>query len=66
METVRIGCAMFMGKIVYPFTSRTWIGRSGVSCFITNVPKGMYDAESINDSIEAAKSLMKGQEGCNH
>ena len=50
----------------YPFTSRTWIGRSGVSCFITNVPKGMYDAESINDSIEAAKSLMKGQEGCKH
>ncbi len=47
------------GQSFYPFTSRTWIGDSGASCFITNDPTGIYDAEPINESIEAANGLMK-------
>ncbi len=30
-------------------------------CFITNDPTGIYDAEPINESIEAANSLMKAK-----
>ena len=29
------------GHSFYPFTSRTWIGDSGASCFITNDPSGI-------------------------
>ena len=46
------------GQSFYPFTSRTWIGDSGASCFITNDPTGIYDTESINESIGAANGLM--------
>ncbi len=49
------------GQSFYPFTSRTWIGDSGASCFITNDPTGIYVAEPINESIEAANSLMKAK-----
>ena len=48
-----------MRKVFYPFTSRTWIGDSGASCFITNDPTGIYDAEPINESFEDANDLMK-------
>ncbi len=34
------------------------IGDSGASCFITNDPTSTYDAEPINESIEAANWLM--------
>ncbi len=57
------------GQSFYPFTSRTWIGDSGASCFITNDPTGIYDAEPINESIEAAnvdEGNNQGQEGCDH
>ncbi len=47
------------GQSFYPFTSRTWIGDSGASCFITNDLTGIYDAKSINESIGAANGLMK-------
>ncbi len=57
--TVRAGCATLMGKAFYPFFSRTWIGDSGASCFITNDLTGIYDAKSINESIGAANGLMK-------
>ncbi len=48
-----------VGQSFYPFTSRTWIVESDASCFITNDPTGIYDAKSINESIEAANGLMK-------
>ncbi len=47
------------GQRFYPFTSRTWIGDFGDSCFITKDPTGINDAEQINESIEAANGLMK-------
>ncbi len=47
------------GQSFYPFASRTWIGDSGVSCFTTNDPTGIRDAEPMNESIEAANWLMK-------
>ncbi len=47
------------GQSFYPFNSRTWIGDSGASCFITNDPTDIYDAEPINESIDAANGLMK-------
>ena len=47
------------GHSFYFFTLRTWIGDSGASCFITNDPTGIYDAEPINESIEAANGMMK-------
>ncbi len=40
------------GQSFYPSSSRT-------SCFITNDPTGIHDAEPINESIEAATGLMK-------
>ncbi len=47
------------GQSFYPFTSKTWIGESRSSCFITNDPTGMHDAEPINETTEAANSLIK-------
>ncbi len=47
------------GQSFYPFTSRTWNGDFGASCFITNKPTGIYDAEPMNESIEATNGLMK-------
>ncbi len=47
------------GQSFYPFASKTWVGDSGVSCYITNDSAGIYDAEPINNSIEYANGLMK-------
>ncbi len=47
------------GQCFYTFTSRTCIGDYGPSCFITDDPTGICDAESINESIRATNGLIK-------
>ncbi len=47
------------GQRFYPFSSRTWFWDSGAPCFITNDPTSIYDADPINESIEASIWLMK-------
>ncbi len=41
------------GQSIYLFSSRSLNGDSFASCFITYDPTGIYDAEPINESIQA-------------
>ncbi len=51
----------------HPFTSKTWIGGSGASCFTTNNPTGIHETQQINDLIEVTnvsmRETIKGKRG---